>query len=137
TGLSFFYDGKIVNDDVRVTIKMVNSSLKNILEDLSTRAGLRFKVVNNVISVNLKADVEDQLSGTVQQSSNVRGKVVSSADGEPLPGVSVQLKGVAIGTTTDFDGFYELKVPDHQAILVFSYLGFKTIEEQVGNRTEI
>jgi TonB-dependent receptor len=48
---------------------------------------------------------------------------------EPLPFANVIIKGTTIGTTTDFDGNYSLKVPTGNHIVVFSFLGYKTIEK--------
>ncbi|GET47237.1 TonB-dependent receptor SusC [Capnocytophaga felis] len=57
----------------------------------------------------------------------VKGTVKDAATGDPLPGVSVLVKGTTHGTATDFDGMYELKAEKGQT-LVFSYIGFKTQE---------
>ncbi|MEX0882000.1 MAG: carboxypeptidase-like regulatory domain-containing protein [Cyclobacteriaceae bacterium] len=67
----------------------------------------------------------------------VTGTVTGEADGMPLPGVSVLIKGTSTGTATDVDGNYSLNVPGSETVLVFSYLGFKTTEQTVGNRTTI
>ena len=58
---------------------------------------------------------------------NVKGKVVDADGAEPLIGVSILVKGSTTGTVTDFDGNFELKVPD-KAVLQLSYIGYKTIE---------
>lgn len=58
----------------------------------------------------------------------VKGKVLEKSSGEPLPGVNILVKGTAIGTTSDFDGAFSIEVKDKKAILVFSYLGYKTQE---------
>ena len=57
------------------------------------------------------------------QSITVKGKV-SSTDGELLPGVNVKVKDATIGTITDFDGNYQLKVNKGE-VLEFTYIGFK------------
>ncbi len=57
----------------------------------------------------------------------ISGKVISK--GEPLPGVSIRLKGAEIGTTTGIDGSYTLNVPENGGTLVFSFLGFVTQEK--------
>ena len=62
---------------------------------------------------------------------------VSDNNSTPLPGVTVIEKGTTNGTQTDFDGNYSLNVSGSESILVFSYVGMKTIEETVGNRTTI
>lgn len=68
------------------------------------------------------------------QSLTVRGKV-SSTDGELLPGVNVKVKNATIGTITDFDGNYQLKV-NKGDVLEFTYVGFKKYELKVGNQRD-
>ena len=59
---------------------------------------------------------------------NVKGKVLDAESGEPLIGVSILVKGTSTGTVTDFDGNYELNVPN-DAVLQFHYIGYKTVEK--------
>jgi len=67
------------------------------------------------------------------QQETVTGTVVSASDGMPIPGVNVLIKGAAgVGTVTDFNGSYTIAVNSPEAILVFSYVGFKTVEREVG-----
>ncbi|PXX96090.1 TonB-dependent receptor [Marinifilum breve] len=66
----------------------------------------------------------------------VKGVVTGAEDGLTIPGVSVVEKGTTNGTTTDFDGKYELTV-NNDAVLVFSYIGMKTFEITVGTQTEV
>lgn len=58
---------------------------------------------------------------------NVKGKVIDADGSEPLIGVSILVQGTTQGTITDFDGNFEITVPD-KAVLQFSYIGYKTIE---------
>ena len=58
---------------------------------------------------------------------SVKGKVIDADGAEPMIGVSILVKGTGIGTVTDFDGNFELNVPD-KATLQLSYIGYKTIE---------
>ena len=71
------------------------------------------------------------------QQLTVTGKVTSSDDGGALPGVSVLVKGTSTGTTTDFEGVYKLNVPDANAVLVFSFIGYASQETAIGNRSSI
>lgn len=66
-----------------------------------------------------------EVSGTVSDSSG------------PLPGASVVVKGTTTGAQTDFDGNFTISDVDASAILVFSYIGYKTQEVAVGNQTTI
>lgn len=67
----------------------------------------------------------------------ITGTVTSSDDGSPLPGTSVIIKGTTTGTTTDFDGDYELNNVTGDATLVFSYIGFTTMEVPVNGQSQI
>ena len=76
-----------------------------------------------------------QLSLLAQKT--VTGKVTTSSDTEGVPSVSVVLKGTTQGTITDLDGKYSISVPDENAVLQFSFVGFVTQEIIVGNRSSI
>lgn len=69
------------------------------------------------------------------QQKTVRGTVLD-ANGTPLTGVNVSVKGTTVGMITDLDGNYTLEVPANGR-LVFSYIGYKTQEIAAGNRTKI
>ena len=57
--------------------------------------------------------------------------------GMGLPGVSILVKGTTNGTATDIDGKYSLNVPNDQATLVFSFIGYTTVEQAVGARSVV
>jgi TonB-linked SusC/RagA family outer membrane protein len=72
------------------------------------------------------------------QQKTISGTVTSSVEGEgALPGVSVSVKGTTIGIVTDANGKYTLAVPGNATTLVFSYIGMKKQEIQIGTRTII
>ncbi|GAB3326562.1 TonB-dependent receptor [Larkinella ripae] len=62
---------------------------------------------------------------------------VTDETGSGLPGVSVVLKGTTRGTTTDGKGFYQLTIPDENAVLVFSFVGYLSQEVTAGKRTAV
>jgi len=66
----------------------------------------------------------------------VKGNV-SDSQGEPVPGVTVLVKGTQQGVITDMDGNYNITVPGSESVLVFSFVGMDTQEVVVGNRTTI
>lgn len=134
TDFSFFYDKKVVDDAKRISLKKRKISLETLFREVAALTGLRFKRVDNVISVNMRSGKSTETS---QESIRVTGRVTSVDDGFPLPGVSVLVKGSTRGTITDMEGHYELDVPGEQSVLVFSYIGFGKLEEVVGTRTEI
>lgn len=70
------------------------------------------------------------------QGLQVKGVVTSADDGQPIPGVSVVVKGTATGTITNMDGNYTLNVSGN-ATLVFSFVGLQTQEIAVNSKTTI
>ncbi|MGV3558082.1 SusC/RagA family TonB-linked outer membrane protein [Larkinella arboricola] len=65
------------------------------------------------------------------QDRTLSGKITSSTDGSPLPGVNVVAKGSSKGSVSDADGNYTLAAPAGTKTLVFSYIGFLTQEAPV------
>lgn len=77
------------------------------------------------------------VSGVLAQTLYVQGTVTGKDDHQPIPGVSVVIKGTTVGTITDFDGNYKIKVPSKDDFLQFSYVGMKTEEILIGNQSQI
>ena len=77
------------------------------------------------------------ISFAFAQVRTITGTVSSSEDGSMLPGVTVMVKGTTIGTTTDIHGNYSLDVGKDAKTLVFSFVGMKTQEIEIGNKTTI
>jgi len=71
-----------------------------------------------------------------QQSLSVSGKITSTDDGMGIPGTSVTVEGTNNSTTTDFDGNYKIDVKS-DAVLKFSFIGYKTQRISVNNQTLI
>ncbi|WP_165305086.1 TonB-dependent receptor [Pedobacter sp. SYP-B3415] len=83
----------------------------------------RGRLMKNVFSAMIQ---ERMVSGTVNDTK-----------GEHLPGVTVRVKGTLQGVTTDPDGKFRIAVPNNQAVLVFSFVGFTSQEVAVGNQTQL
>ena len=67
----------------------------------------------------------------------VTGRVTDSNDGQPIPMVSVIVKGTNVGVISGSDGAYSVDVPDGSDVLVFSFIGYSTREETIGARTVV
>ena len=78
-----------------------------------------------------------QMPDDVKQTKTIRGIVIEQTTNDPLPGASVYDKGTTIGTTSDIDGKYQLNVPSEESILVFSFMGKKTVERPIKGMTVI
>ncbi len=74
---------------------------------------------------------------TYGQARTVSGTVTASDDGSSLPGVTLIIKGSTKGTVTDIDGKYSIEVDSDDAILVASFVGYETMEQAVGSRSQL
>lgn len=72
--------------------------------------------------------------GVQAQDRTLSGKVTGSEDGAPIPGVNILVKGTSTGTVTDGEGNYKLPVPASGGTLVFSFIGYTTLEVPIDAR---
>ena len=84
------------------------------------------------LELNAKADYLPPL-----QNTTISGQVLDAETNEALPGVTVQIKGTSSGAITDVNGNYTLADVSESSILVFSYIGYQTIEIVVGTQTVV
>src|SRR5690554_4334415 len=82
-------------------------------------------IVGNAVLATSKSSYEADVNPPI----TVSGTVTSLMDGTTLPGVNVLIKGSSAGTITDIDGRYTIEVPDENSVLVFSFVGFLSVEE--------
>lgn len=71
------------------------------------------------------------------QQGPVNGRVTDADGNGPLPGVNIVIKGTTIGTATGSDGRYEIEVPSLQDTLLFSFIGYQTLEVAINGRSEV
>lgn len=77
------------------------------------------------------------ITGAFGQSRTITGTVISSEDGMEIPGVNILIKGTSIGTSTNINGTYSLQVSGNQDVLVFSFIGYESQEQEIGSRSII
>ncbi|WP_299825815.1 SusC/RagA family TonB-linked outer membrane protein [uncultured Pontibacter sp.] len=77
------------------------------------------------------------LQQAMAQVREVTGRVTDATTNQPLPGVTVLVKGTTVGTATSGDGSYTLSVPETGRTLQFSFIGYTTIERAIGNAATI
>jgi TonB-linked SusC/RagA family outer membrane protein len=140
--IGFTFRDNILNLRQRISIKSNNEILENVLKKMFTPMNISFKALKNQI-ILYKASSSTYIPREIEKI-DVKPMLVISTDitvtgsvkdelGEPMPGVSVMVKGQEIiGTLTNDKGEYSLTV-DKDAILVFSFLGYTSREVNVSN----
>ena len=71
------------------------------------------------------------------QNVKVSGTITGAEDGEPVIGAAIIVKGTTVGTVSDFDGKFEISAPAGSKTIVISYIGMKTLEQNVGQNLQI
>ncbi len=137
TDFHFSFDISDIENDVKINYKKNNATVADALLKISKYGNLKFKQVNNYITVNRFERGEKQKIEIFIEGVTVTGKVTTSEDNEGLPGVNVIVKGTSQGSVTDVEGNYKLDVPDENSVLVFSSVGYLSEEIVVGSRTVI
>ena len=137
TGFSFVYNGKELNGMSKVSINTENKSVADVLEEVSQKANVTFRQVNNNINVTkAKADGKEKAVEVILQTSTVTGHITGQDTGESLPGVNILEKGTSHGTITDIDGNFKIDVAPN-ATLEISSVGYISQEIAVNGRTSI
>ena len=93
--------------------------------------------MRRVLVVCLLGAISLMNSELLAQARTVSGKITAVEDDSAFPGVNVVLKGTTIGTVSDSDGNYALSVPAEGGTLVFTFIGAKTVEENIGDRNVV
>lgn len=75
------------------------------------------------------------LQSVLGQTKEISGTVTSAEDGSTVPGVSVSVKGTTLGTITDINGKYTIKVPQSATTMIFSFVGMQTLEVAISGTT--
>jgi TonB-linked SusC/RagA family outer membrane protein len=137
TSFRFAYPESINQLNKTYDIHYSEASMRKVLKDLSLQGSLCFNRINNTISV-IYIEPEHAPLAPAPITITISGKVLDDT-GNPLPGVNVLLKGTSSGTVTDADGNYTLTIGDDDAngTLVFSFIGYATLEEPINSRTAI
>lgn len=124
----------------KVSIHAEKKPVKEVLETILNGTGLGYTQVDNNIVISNK---QEKTIGQVMQPAaavnvvkEIKGTVKDNA-GAGIPGTNVLVKGTNQGTTTGVDGTYSINVPDENAVLVFSSIGYVSQEITVGGKTAI
>lgn len=133
TEFFFLYNRDLINVDQRVDINITNLSIKETLDELLKGTDIHYSVANRQI---ILSNLDNNSILLIQQQKSVTGKVTDSSGG-PLPGVSVVVKGTTTGTITDADGKYILANIPANATLAFSFVGMKSQEITIKEKSTI
>jgi TonB-linked SusC/RagA family outer membrane protein len=144
TKVKFVYSRNYLKLDDKVTIEVTNKKLGQLLEELFTPREIKFSVhdtENFVVLTQAKlrgilpSDQQPVPTDLKRYAVRITGKVIDES-GDVMAGVNIVEKGTTNGTSSDAEGKYSIEVSD-DATLVFSFIGYKPVEQPVGGRSTI
>ena len=127
----FLHNEKLIDTERAVSISVNNRKVNEILDELFAGTDVVYTITDRKIIL-----APSYLSETGQQQKSVSGTVTDES-GQPLPGVTVMVKGTTQGTVTNADGEYSFSNIPEEATLVFSFVGMRTKEVVAGSQTII
>lgn len=132
TNFTFIYQEDMFKNAPKVKLKKGTISANKLLSESLSYEGFNYELAGkNKIIIN-KTKVEQK-----QQQKNRVSGVINGADGLPIPGVNIYIKGSTVGVQSDFEGKFAIDVEGSKSVLVISYIGYVNQEITVGNQTNI
>lgn len=125
---SIFFRQDQVDLSKKVTVNVFNSDINAVMVQVLKNQPLSFELINNMIVIKPK--------NANAQVITVTG-IVTDKKGEPLPGVTIKIKGTDAGTITGINGSFSLQLTSGNETLVISYLGYSDQEIAVNGRTSL
>lgn len=142
TGYTVLYSDEILKESGPIHISARKMPLDAFLMKVLKPLSLTYRIDGT--SIFVKPDPRNAQRSKNQMGSNlvpllqrmISGRVVDDT-GQPLPGVTVSVKGTSAATTTDDDGTYRIEVPTGGAVLLFTNVGFESVEQAINTQDRI
>ena len=119
TGLNFLYNSLLFKDAKLISVTANGENWESVLRKVLEKEGFTYDVKDEIVVIKRKVENDHD------KFVIVKGQVVDSKK-EPLPGVTVLLKGMTIGTVTDSKGNFSIRVPQGVDSLIVSFIGMQT-----------
>lgn len=125
----FFYNDDFTDLNKTLTLSTADQSIDDLMSKVLEDTEVSYKLLdNNFIVITPK---------TLLQQRKIAGTVIDAKTGDPLPGVTIVIEGTTKGFVTDAFGKYNIDIPDNNAILDFSFVGYVNQKIPVGGQSVI
>ncbi|MGQ8337786.1 TonB-dependent receptor [Sunxiuqinia sp. A32] len=127
----FFYKENELQSERLINIDAAKEDIHQVLDKILEGTTLGYSVVDRYVVISPK---DGNGVKSVEQEISISGKVTDTS-GQPLPGVTVVVKGTTQGTITDGDGNYSISNVNSDGVLIFSFVGMKSQEMPVDGKS--
>ena len=123
TEFSFFYPKRFFENTQKIQLKKGETTVYKLLEKSLSSNNISYEITEDKTILIIEKPVLNE----VKKIQRIVTGIVSDETGQPIPGVSVLVKGTQNGTVSDFDGNFQLSLQE-DAVIIFSYIGYITQE---------
>ena len=135
------YKNLEVDTEKKITLQEKTNKVSEYLNEAFANSDITYDFENNYIvllkKINRNASAIAEMIKADQQYVKKVSGAVKDENGDPIIGAAIMIKGTNTGVISDMNGRYSIDVPNNEAVLVFSYIGYLTQEIPVGNNSEI
>lgn len=131
----FFYEG-IMDTQKKVSLSVKDGNIYEVMDKLLENTSIGYEIKDRQIVLKPKEKSVSSVTSVQQQGKTVSG-LLTDADGNPVIGAAVVIKGTTNGVTTDIDGRYTLKGVKNGDIIQYSFIGFNTEEREYKGEASI
>ncbi len=121
TDLHFLYSNELLQNFGQISVEAKNETVEEVLDRVLKNTNLTYAFNEKVIVIRFREDQEQE-----QKKSKTLKGFVTDAMRQPLPGVTVKLVGVSLGTATNIDGWFSFSLPVDNGTLEFSFVGYES-----------
>lgn len=130
TGYDFFYSEKIMKDSKPVNVDLKNVGLLKALDICFEDQPLTYSIENRAVTI--KAKIPSFLDQIINRFADIIvSGIIRDEKGEALPGATIKIKESNVSTTANSAGRFSISVPDRNAVLIVSFIGYKTKEIKI------
>ncbi|WP_211352176.1 SusC/RagA family TonB-linked outer membrane protein [Dinghuibacter silviterrae] len=134
SGYFVFCDYSLIKEARRVNLDVRDASIQEVMTACLKDQPLSYEIVDKTIIIEPKKTAETQQVASLPPPVKIKGKITTDT-GDPIPGVSIMIKGSNKGTVTNDNGEFELEGIDAGTTLVISSVGYERVEYKVSGRT--
>jgi len=136
-GVMFSYSPQAIPVQMKVSLRAKNKTVRQVLDELFRKTDIKYSLIENQIILKVQkkggpaADADNALQPVKKKFYVVSGTLRDKSNGEILIGANAYAKGTTLGVSTNAYGFYSLSLPEGQVLLVFSFIGYQSVEMEL------
>jgi TonB-dependent starch-binding outer membrane protein SusC len=138
--VKFAFSPQVIDVAQKISVKVKDEPLATVFQSVFKPLKIKYEVLGKYIiltAINDVSNLPPSVKTTIltRPPTTVTG-VVTDEKSEPMIGVTVALKGTALGAVTDENGKFQLQTPEDKGVLVFSFVGYQSREINIGKQAK-